>query len=404
MTGELKSKRPDRRGQGRASKSHRAAPRAEGAFNASRFEIFVSVAPGLESALVAEMSELGFASGRAETGGVTIEGSWPDAWRANLDIRGAAHVLVRLDSFRVDHLADLDRLARQMPWSKVLRRDVPVRVEATCRRSRIYHSGAAAERFERALREELGATVSREADVVVKVRLDHDICTVAIDTSGEPLHRRGHKEAVAKAPMRETLAALFLRQCGYRGTEAVVDPMCGSGTFVIEAAEIAMGLAPGRSRHFAFEDLATFDGAAWERLKAERKPRDVSSLRFYGSDRDPGAIRMSRANAERAGVAPLTAFAPTPVDALTAPDGPPGLVIVNPPYGARIGEARHLAAVYEALGRTLRSRFRGWRVGLVTTDDHLARATRLPFRPPGPPVLHGGLRIKLYQTGPLAGG
>lgn len=404
MTGEKKRRAPDRRGRGRVAKRRPAAPEIESAFTSARFEIFLSVAPGLEPVLVAELSEAGFGGGRAETGGVTIVGTWSDVWRANLEIRGAAHVLARLDAFHVDHLADLDRRARQMPWAKVLRRDIPARVEATCRRSRIYHSGAAAERFERAIREELGAPISKEAGVVVKVRLDNDLCTVAVDTSGEPLHRRGHKEAVAKAPMRETLAALFLRQCGYCGMETVVDPMCGSGTFVIEAAEIAAGLAPGRSRHFAFEDLATFDSTVWERMKAERKPRDVSPLRFCGSDRDPGAIRMSRANADRAGVAMLTMFALTPVDALMPPDGPPGLVVVNPPYGARIGEARHLAAVYEALGRTLKSRFQGWRVGLVTTDDNLARAARLPFGPPGPPVLHGGLRIKLYQTPSLRGG
>ena len=368
-----------------------------GAFSSSRFEIFLSVAPGLESVLCAEVREKGFASATAEPGGVTIFGGWEDVHRANLEVRGASHVLARLAAFPVDHLAQLDRRARQMPWERVLRRDVPVRVEASCRRSRIYHSGAAAERFERAIAEELGAAITKEAGVVVKVRIENDVCTVAVDTSGEPLHRRGHKEAVSKAPMRETLASLFLRQCGYRGTETVVDPMCGSGTFVIEAAEIAAGLQPGRSRRFAFEELAVFDAAASSRLKSQ-SPAAAPAHRFFGSDRDAGAVRMSRANAERAGVSSVCTFEQAPVETLVPPAGPPGLVIVNPPFGARIGDVRHLAPTYQALGRTLKARFAGWRVGLITTDDSLAQATRVHFRPPGQPVLHGGLRIRLYQA------
>ncbi len=205
------------------------------------------------------MREKGFKGARAVPGGVTVKGGWPDVWRANLEIRGAGRVLARIGSFRVLHLAQLDKRARRFAWGDVLRKDVPFRIEASCKSSRIYHSGAAAERIERAIREELGATASPEAEVCIRARIENDLCTLGVDTSGELLHKRGHKEAVNKAPMRETLASLFLRQCGYDGTEPVVDPMCGSGTFIIEAAEIAAGLKPGRSRHFAFEQLANFD-------------------------------------------------------------------------------------------------------------------------------------------------
>ena len=127
------------------------------------------------------------------------------------------------------------------------------------------------------------------------VRIEDDYCTFSVDTSGEPLHRRGHKEAVGKAPMRETLAALFLRQCGYDGAEPVLDPMCGSGTFVIEAAEMAAGLAPGRTRRFAFEDLAGFDAEAWAEMK--QAPSRGTDIIFHGSDRDAGAVKSAVANA-----------------------------------------------------------------------------------------------------------
>lgn len=361
------------------------------------FEIFLVTPPGLEPLLAAEAAEKGFADPVASPGGVTIQGGWPEVWRANLELRGAVRVLARLGEFRAMHLAQLDKRARKFPWAEVLRPDIPVKVEATCHASRIYHAGAAAERVERAIREELGAPVVPEATLTLKVRIADDLVTLSIDTSGEALHKRGHKEQVNKAPMRETLAALFLRACGYDGREPVVDPMCGSGTFVIEAAEIAVGLAPGRSRRFAFEDLASFDAGAWAALRA--RPAGATDLAFEGSDRDDGAIRMSAANAARAGVP--AAFHRRPVSEAIPPEGPPGLVIVNPPYGTRIGNPKLLFALHAALGTRLKERFGGWRVGLVTAEPGLAKATGLPFAPPGPWVPHGGLKVRLFQTGPL---
>ncbi|MBI1220720.1 MAG: class I SAM-dependent RNA methyltransferase [Rhodobacteraceae bacterium] len=364
------------------------------------FEIFLMAPPGLEPALLAEVRAAGFAGATALPGGVTVTGGWPEVWRANLTLRGAGRVLARIGSFRALHLAQLDKRARKFPWAETLRPEVPIRVEATCARSKIYHAGAATQRIETALREDFGATIAAEAPITLKARIEDDLVTLSLDTSGESLHKRGHKEAVGKAPMRETLAALFLRQCGYAGTEPVVDPMCGSGTFVIEAAEIAAGLLPGRTRSFAFEHLATFDAAAWAAMRAAATPHPTA-LRFLGADRDAGAIRSSQDNAARAGVANLITFRAQSVSDLTPPEGPPGLVIVNPPWGARIGERKALFPLYGALGKTLLTRFTGWRVGLVTTDASLAKATALPFAPPGPPVAHGGLKVFLFQTGPL---
>lgn len=374
---------------------------AAGVEQASPLDILLVAPPGLEPVLAEEARGLGFAPAEPVPGGVRITGGWPEVWRANLELRGATRVLARIGAFRALHLAQLDKRARRFPWGEVLRPDVPVRVEASSTRSRIYHAGAAAERVARAIREELGAPVGDEAAVTVRVRLDDDLCTLSVDTSGEPLHKRGHKLAVGKAPLRETLAALFLRQCGYRGTEPVIDPMCGSGTFVIEAAEIALGLLPGRSRRFAFEDLAGFDPAAWERLRDRPRP-PAPALRFLGCDRDAGAIRMAEANAARAGVGDAVAFRRQAISDLVAPEGPPGLVMVNPPYGGRIGERELLRGLYGTLGKVLRAGFSGWRVGIVTSEPALARATGLQFLPPQAPVPHGGLRVTLYRTGPLA--
>jgi putative N6-adenine-specific DNA methylase len=364
------------------------------------FEIFLVATPGLEAALCDEARAAGFADAVIGEGGVIVHGGWPQVWRANLELRGATRVLARIGSFRAMHLAQLDKRARKVAWAAVLRNDVPVKVEASCKRSRIYHAGAAAQRVATAISEELGAPVADDATVRVMVRIEDDLVTVSIDATGEPLHKRGFKQALNRAPMRESMAALFLRQCGYEGEEPVLDPMCGSGTFVIEAAEIAAGLKPGRERPFAFEELVGFDAEKWRAMKNEARGK-ATDLLFFGSDRDAGAIRMSRENAARAGVAELTRFEAVPVEQLTAPEGPPGLVIVNPPYGTRIGNKAPLRALYRNLGTALRGKFAGWRVGLVTTDKDLAQATGLPWLPPAPPVLHGGLRVTLYQTGKL---
>jgi putative N6-adenine-specific DNA methylase len=374
---------------------------------AARFEIFLAAPPGLEPLLRAEAAALGLPDPAAVPGGVTVQGGWPEVGRANLQLRGASRVLARIGAFRALHLAQLDKRARKFPWADTLRPDVPLRVEVTCRASRIYHAGAARTRIAAAIGDTLGAPIlepgpddPRDDALTLKVRIDDDLCTLSLDTSGAPLHRRGHKQAVNAAPLRETLAALFLRAAGYTGAEPVLDPMCGSGTFVIEAAEIAAGLAPGRSRAFAFERLTTFDPAAWARLRAATQPAPTP-FRFHGSDRDAGAIAMSRANAARAGLADLTDFAQAPISDLRPPDGPPGLVMVNPPYGARLGKPGRLRPLYAALGEVLRTRFPVWRVGLVAADPGLARATGLPFAPPGPPVPHGPLKIRLFTTGPL---
>ncbi|MFZ6761748.1 THUMP domain-containing class I SAM-dependent RNA methyltransferase [Pseudoroseomonas sp. WGS1072] len=369
------------------------------------FEIFLAAPPGLEDVLCDEVRGKGFRRPRPVPGGVVFQGGWPEVWRANLWLRGAGRVLARIAAFRAVHLAQLDDRARRVPWADILRPDVPFRVEASCAGSRIYHSGAAAERIATAIRETLGAPESPEAEILVRARLENDTCTISVDTSGAPLHKRGYKEAVNAAPIRETMASLFLRRCGYDGTEPLLDPMCGSGTFVLEAAEIVARLNPGRNRAFAFEKLATFDAEAWARMRAVVRSERPQAVLCHGSDRDAGAIAMSRANAERAGLAARTVFRQATISEVRPPEGTPqgmsGLVIVNPPYGTRLGEREKLLPLYRALGQVLAAHFSGWRVGLVAAEPRLAHATGLPFLPTDPPVPHGGLRVTLYRTAPL---
>ncbi|MEO1656861.1 MAG: class I SAM-dependent RNA methyltransferase [Pseudomonadota bacterium] len=362
--------------------------------------IFLAAPPGLEPWLLEEARELGLTKPRAVPGGVECTGQWADVWRANLWLRGASRVLVRLGSFRAAHLSTLDKRSRTLPWESVLTPGTTISVEATCRASKIYHSGAAAERVRKAAIAKAGVAFDKGGGAKIFVRIEKDICTVSLDTSGELLHKRGYKQSVVKAPLRETMAALFLHAAGFSGQEPLIDPMCGSGTIPLEAALWSRGLAPGRDRHFAFERLATFDADVCEAMRRETPTTNTVNT-VIGADRNGAAIEASRQNAERAGLSDVVQFRHQPLSQLERPEGPPGLVMINPPYGERIGDRRELTALYASIGSVMRDRFTGWRAAIVTSDAKLAKATGLPFKQPGPPVPHGPLRVRLYQTDPL---
>ena len=368
------------------------------------FEIFLVTLPGLEDFLLAEVREQGFKKPKVISGGVLIQGGWPEVWRANLVLRGASKVLARVGEFRAHHLAQLDKHARKFPWADFLLPGHSVKVEvSTNRKSEIYHSGAAEQRFERAISETFGARIAdrlEDTDILIKVRIARNLVIISLETSGTALHKRGYKQAMGKAPLRETIAAMTLRACGYKRTEPLLDPMCGSGTYPIESAEMAGNLMAGRDRRFAFEKLASYDADAVKKMKTDWFTR-TPPAHFYAYDQNVGAVEAAKANAERAGVSEACHFAVQPLSKLRAPDGPAGLVMVNPPYGERIGKKKTLLGLYREFGDVMQTRFKDWRVGLVTSDEALAQATKLNWVQTSAPIPHGGLKIKLYQTGLL---
>ncbi|MEM1381633.1 MAG: class I SAM-dependent RNA methyltransferase [Pseudomonadota bacterium] len=363
-----------------------------------RFELFASCPPGLEPWLLEEVRANGWSRAETTPGGVIWQGTWADVWRANLLLRGASRILIRLGTFRAQHLGELETKLKDLPLAWILEPGTPFRVDATCKRSKIYHSGAAEERLSNAA-QAFGGVPSSEG-LSLLLRIENNKCVVSADTSGALLHKRGFKQEVAGAPLRETTAALLLRAAEHQPDEPVIDPMCGSGTFVIEAAEIASGLAPGRARTFAFEHFASFEPEAYARIKARalNKLSREADVPSYGSDRAPGAVSASTANAERAGVAGATHFTQMTVSEAKPPPGKTGLVITNPPYGARLGDPGDLRALYASFGAVMTERFQGWRVALLTADPKLAQATRVKWDQPGPPFPHGGLKVRLWQT------
>jgi putative N6-adenine-specific DNA methylase len=242
-----------------------------------------------------------------------------------------------------------------------------------------------AEHAEESPGSESGSRIGAEGSQLFVVRIVHDEVEVSADSSGELLHRRGYRQEVAKAPLRETLAAAMILASGWRKGEPLLDPMCGSGTIPIEAALIARGIAPGIHRRFQFMNWPAFDERLWnEMLEKARDSITRSVERIRGSDRDVGAVEAAARNAERAGVADTIEFSAQAVSSSVAalenlPSGV-GWILTNPPYGIRMGESDDLRNLYAKLGAELRTK-RGWRVGILTSDTLPVRQTRLPLVP-----------------------
>ncbi len=387
-----------------------------------RFELFASTAPELESIAAGELRTLGL-RGRQETGGVAFGGDLDRLYQANLWLRTASRVVVRLGRFHASTFYELERRAKKLPWEEFLPASGPVRLRVTCRKSKLYHSDAVAERVLSAISRstsraieasgegyndergyaddadeadeaadvdaadhtETESRVERPPSQLFIVRIVHDQVEVSADSSGELLHRRGYRQEIAKAPLRETLAAAMILASGWRKGEPLLDPMCGSGTIPIEAALIARGVAPGLQRKFQFMNWPTFDEGLWnDILENARSSVTHSTEKFCGSDRDAGAIQAAARNAERAGVSDTIQFS---VEAVSVSIGElehvangVGWILTNPPYGIRIGESDDLRNLYARLGAALRTK-RGWRVGILTSDTALVRQTRLPLVP-----------------------
>ena len=362
---------------------------------------------GLETLVAAELRSLDIDARvlEEEPGGVAFDADAARLYRANLQLRTASRVLVRIGHFHVRALGELERRAKELPWERFIAPGRAVRVRVTCRKSRLYHSGAVAERIANAMtarssgitgettignaagsRAERAGGPSEDDEVddngnqLIVVRVFHDRCTISIDSSGALLHRRGYRLATAKAPLRETLAAALLLASEWDPRAPLLDPMCGSGTIAIEGALLARRIAPGLRRSFAFVEWPELETELWERVLDEARSLVLphAPTVIQGSDRDAGAIEAATANAERAGVAGDMELTRRSLSAIEPPTGP-GWVVTNPPYGARVGERDRLRDLYSQLGNVLRTRCAGWTVALLSADARLDSRLAIPL-------------------------
>ncbi len=372
-------------------------------------------APGAESLAAEELRALGIAPGEAEPGGVAFSAPASRLADALLWLRTAVRVTVRIGGFTARTFPELERHARGVDWAAVIPQGAAVHFRVTSKKSKLYHEDGIAERLERSVlavvpdstavrapseAEALEEDVTRIPPVFrIVVRVHRDEVTLSADAAGGLLHRRGWRQAVAKAPMRETLAASLLVASGWTPAEPLCDPMCGSGTIVIEAALIARRMAPGRARRFAAEAWPGLPNEIWPAARARAAAHELPAApaSLLGFDRDAGAIEASQQNAERAGVGSDVKFVQAVLSRLPRDDGH-GWVITNPPYGTRIGERATLRDLYASLGNLLLRRRPQWRLAMLGADRMLEGQVGIPLEE----VLqttNGGLPVRVLRSG-----
>jgi putative N6-adenine-specific DNA methylase len=376
----------------------------------NQLDAFAVTAPGLEPLCAAELNAIGIAA-TAQDGGAAWSGDIGSIARANLWSRTASRVIVRLGEFRARTFFELERNAKRLPWDGFIAPAGGVAFRVTSRKSKLYHSDAVAQRLaEAALRHVSGVRVEHatsdddDSDTpehpaqLFVVRVLHDVVTVSADSSGALLHFRGYRQQLAKAPLRETLAAALLLGADWAGDVPLLDPMCGSGTIPIEAARLARRIAPGRDRSFAFARWPRFDVRRWRALLEQAREQELptSPVAIAGADRDAGAVAAARANAERAGVAGDIELVEAPISAMPADHGA-GLIATNPPYGVRIGETDRLRNLYAQLGNVLRTKRPRWRLAMLSADKTLERQLKLPLEEKLR-TRNGGIAVRLVTA------
>ncbi len=362
--------------------------------------IFAVTAPGLEEVCAAELQNLLEVDTSIELGGVQFSGGLSELYQANLSSRIASRFLVRVGEIRARDFSAFYNRCVQLPWGRYLKVETPVVVRASSRSSRLVHTGRLAEVVEKAINKSLGRSStgsSEDSGQLIVARMEDDICRISIDSSGDLLHRRGYRLETAKAPLRETLAAGILSLLEWDGVTNLVDPMCGSGTFLIESALMAAHRAVGADRRFAFMAWPRFRPGLWSQLLDEgRRPVIAPSVSIHGSDADAAAIGSAGKNIERAGCVDFVNLACRQIDNVSGVQGT-GLIICNPPYGLRVGKNEDLLPLYRQIGELYRTQFSGWQGALLCPPGRLADATGLDLQRVAA-LVNGGLKVTLFKV------
>jgi putative N6-adenine-specific DNA methylase len=377
----------------------------------AKTEKFFAPCPrGLEVVLAQELAALGGADIQSVDGGVHFSGALTIAYRANLESRIASRVLWRVGQARYRSEEDVYKATLALPWPRWFDVEQTLRVNLTATRSPLKSLDFTTLRIKDAICDSFRAQCGRRPnvdthapDARIHAFLDAETLTLYLDFSGEPLFKRGWRGATGEAPLRENLAAGIVRLSGWDGVEALLDPMCGSGTLAIEAALIALDIAPGARRSFGFEKLKNFDREAWEKIKADalarEKPR--GPLPIFGSDLYGDELRNARANVNAAGLDGVITLKQANVLEMPAPAAS-GVIVTNPPYGVRLGDTSDLAEFYPKLGDALKQKFGGWRAYILSGDMALPKLIRLSASR-RTVLFNGALECRLFEIKVVAG-
>jgi 23S rRNA (guanine2445-N2)-methyltransferase len=365
---------------------------------------------GMEAALGAELLSIGAAEVTTTDGGAAFAGPMELAYRANLESRLASRILWRIGQGSYRDENDVYDLAKALDWPRWFRADRTLRVDVAATRSPLTSLEFATLRIKDAVCDRHRAaggvrpSVSKDRpDVRVHAYLSATEASFYLDTSGEPLFKRGYRRETADAPLRENLAAGLLRLAGWQPGTPLLDPMCGSGTIAIEAALTALDMAPGLKRTFGFQKLAWYDGPTWQRIKqaAQRRAKPPAPLPIWASDNDPTAIHQCSENIAAAGIG--GAVSVERADVLTrTPPAPAGVIVSNPPYGVRLADSDALAAFYPQLGDALKRRYADWTAYLLSGDARLPKLIGLKASR-RTPLLNGALACRLLEYRLIAG-
>jgi putative N6-adenine-specific DNA methylase len=370
---------------------------------------FATCARGLEPVLAGELARLGADGVTPGRGGVSFAGGNDLLYRANLWLRTAVRVLRPVWDGEAASFDALYDAVRGIDWSAYMTPDHTLAVDCNVRDSAITHSQYAARRVKDAVcdqfRERAGRRPSVDPErpmVGLNLHVSRNQAVLSLDSSWDSLHKRGYRPIQTKAPLNEALAAGLLLHTGWDGSVPLADPMCGSGTFVIEGAWLATDRPPGLTRKwFGFMGWPDFDRPLWNAIRddARRRVRKTAPAPLVGSDVRSDAIHFAKQNAKAAGVGHIASFVKQDLKDAQPPSELPGVLICNPPYGERLGEERELRGLYRSLGESVAAHWPAWHLFVFTANDRLAREVRLRVAR-STPFFNGSLACRLWEFTP----
>jgi len=378
--------------------------------NSAPNRFFATCPRGLEQLLADELTSVSAKSIKSTDGGVSFYGDWSICYAANLHSRIATRILWQVARGKYINEEELFDAAYKLNWSQWfdVKHDFMVKVTGvkcplkSLEFATLKIKDAVCDKFRQAVGSRPYIDTKTPA-VRIHAYLAAEEYQFYLDTSGAALYQRGNRGASIEAPLRENLAAGILKLSCWQVGQPLLDPMCGSGTFLLEAAMVALNIAPGHQRGFGFETLITFEADTWNKLKnkAASAVKPVSFQKIYGSDIDLRAVRIAKQNLESAGL--LEAVQLSHVDmTLALPPADNGVMVANPPYGVRIGEEDELTALYPKIGEALKRKFAGWNTYFLTSDMTMPKLMRLtPSK--RTPLFNGALECRLFEIKMVAG-